>query len=126
MAHILVLDDVLDAAVLAQKILGKKGHQVTVFTDEDKAMRHAAQHRVDLAILDINLKKTDGISLLAEFRRRKPAMRVIMLTGHPSGEAARQAQLLGAAAYCVKPVDKNELEEKVAAALAGTPTSEES
>jgi len=36
-----------------------------------------------------------------------------MLTGYPTIETAGQALKLGAAEYCVKPIDKEELEEKV-------------
>ena len=117
MAHIFVLDDVLDAAVLTQRILTRKGHQVTIFTDEREALLYAMKNQVDLAILDINLKKTNGIAVLEELRRADPTIRVIMLTGYPTIETARQALHLGAADYCVKPIDKNELEQKVSAAL---------
>ena len=118
MAHIFVLDDVLDAAVLTQRILTKKGHQVTIFTDEQEALQYARINQVDLAILDINLKKTNGISVLEELKRADPTIRVIMLTGYPTIETARQALHLGATDYCVKPIDKSELEQKVSAALA--------
>jgi DNA-binding NtrC family response regulator len=121
MAHIFVLDDVLDAAVLAQRILTRKGHQVTIFTDEQEALRYAMNTQVDLAILDINLKKTNGITVLEVLRRTSPTTQVIMLTGYPTIETARQAMRLGAAGYCVKPIDKSELEEKVSAALDNCP-----
>lgn len=117
MAHIFVLDDVLDAAVLTQRILSKKGHQVTIFTDEQEAMQYVTENQVDLAILDINLKKTNGLGVLEELRRADPKIRVIMLTGYPTIETARQALRLGATDYCVKPIDKSELEQKVSAAL---------
>ena len=122
MAHIFVLDDVLDAAVLTQRILTKKGHQVTIFTDEQEALQYALGHRIDLAILDINLKKTNGISVLEELRRADPTIRVIMLTGYPTIETARQALQLGAADYCIKPIDKSELEQKVSAVLGNCPS----
>ena len=41
-----------------------------------------------------------------------------MLTGYPTLETARQSKELGAFDYCIKPIDKDELEEKVASALA--------
>ena len=117
MAHIFVLDDVLDAAVLTQRILSRKGHQVAIFTDEQEALQYARNNEVDLGILDINLKRTNGITVLEELKRTNPRLRVIMLTGYPTIETARQALHLGAADYCVKPLDKNELEQKVSAAL---------
>jgi YesN/AraC family two-component response regulator len=36
-----------------------------------------------------------------------------MLTGYPTVETAREAISLGADEYCVKPIDRDELEEKV-------------
>lgn len=118
MANILVLDDVFDAGILTKKILDKKGHDVIIFTDEDDALAYARNHRVDLAILDIKLKKMSGIEVLEELKKICPAIKVLMLTGYPSMETARQALNLGAREYCVKPIDKEELEEKVALVLA--------
>jgi DNA-binding NtrC family response regulator len=124
MAVILVLDDVLDAAVMVGKILKRKNHQVEVFTDEADALVFAGSHRVDLAIIDIRLKKMLGTEVLEELKKISPETRVIMLTGYPTLETARRAQELGAFDYCIKPLDIEELEEKVAEALAGLPDAD--
>ena len=118
MALILVLDDVLDAGVMVKQILKRKNHEVEVFTDEADALAFAASRQVDLAIIDIRLKKMLGTEVLAELKKISPSTKVIMLTGYPTLETARQAQELGAFDYCIKPIDKTELEEKVAEALA--------
>ena len=117
MAKILVLDDVEDAVVLIQKILGRKGHDVAGFTDEEQAIAHARLKDVDLLILDIKLKKLSGIEVLQEIKKANPAVKAIMLTGYPTLETAREAKELGAQEYCVKPIEKEELEEKVAQVL---------
>lgn len=117
MAHILVLDDVPEAGMLVQKILGKKGHAVVAFTGEEEALAYARHHRIDLAILDIKLQRGDGIAVLAELKKMDPAMRAIILTGYPTVETARQAKDLGANDYCVKPIEKKELEAKVTAVI---------
>jgi DNA-binding NtrC family response regulator len=119
MARILVLDDVLDAGNLVKRILQRKGHEVDVFTEEEDAINHARSSEVDLAILDIKLKKMNGVEVLAELKKIVPDMRAIMLTGYPTMETARESLKLGANEYCVKPIDKDELEEKVAKVLAG-------
>jgi DNA-binding NtrC family response regulator len=106
MAEILTLDDVLDATVLVGKILRKKGHTVHTFTEEDEAIAFARKHPVDLAILDIKLKKMSGIEVLAVLKEDNPAVRAIMLTGYPTMETAREAISLGADEYCVKPIDR--------------------
>ena len=117
MGRILVLDDVLDAGVMIRQILKRRNHEVEVFTDEADALAHIAAHPVDLAIIDIRLKKMLGTEVLAEMKRISPSTKVLMLTGYPTLETARQAQELGAFDYCIKPIDKTELEEKVAEAL---------
>ena len=118
MAVILTLDDVLDATVLVGKILRKRGYTVHTFTEEDEAIAFARQNTVDLAILDIKLKKMSGIEVLAILKEDTPAMGAIMLTGYPTMETAREAISLGADEYCVKPIDRSELEEKVEKVLA--------
>jgi DNA-binding NtrC family response regulator len=113
MAKILALDDVLDAVILIKRILEKKGHTVIPFIEEEDAILHVESNDVDLAILDIKLKKMSGVEVLEEMKKRSPSIRVIMLTGYPTIETARECLKLGAAEYCVKPIDKDELEEKV-------------
>lgn len=113
MADIIALDDVRDATVLIGKILTKKGHTVHTFTEEDDAIAYAKSNNVDLAILDIKLKKMSGVEVLAILKNIDPTMRAIILTGYPTVETAREAISLGADEYCVKPIDRDELEEKV-------------
>ena len=109
----MVLDDVLDAVTLLRRILEKKGHTVYGFTEEEEAIEHIRVHEVDLAILDIKLKKISGIEVLAVLKNIDPGIAVIMLTGYPTLESARESLKLGASEYCVKPIDKDEIEEKV-------------
>jgi DNA-binding NtrC family response regulator len=118
MANIMVLDDVMDAVELIRKILSRKGHTVTGFTEEEDAVAHVRANPTDLCIIDIKLKKMSGIDVLGLLKQARPSVKVIMLTGYPTLETAREAMKLGALEYCVKPIEKNELEEKVAKLLA--------
>ena len=72
---------------------------------------------VDLAILDIKLKKMSGVEVLGYMKEIKPEIKVIMLTGYPTIETAQESIELGAGEYCVKPIDKKELEDKVSEVL---------
>ncbi|WP_027720668.1 response regulator [Maridesulfovibrio zosterae] len=119
MAHILVLDDVVDAGILLKRILERKGHKVSVFSDEQDALNFVAKNSVDLSILDIKLKKMTGVEVLEEMKKVSPEIKVIMLTGYPTLETARESLKHGANEYCVKPIDKEELEVKVEDVLAG-------
>ena len=117
MAEIIVLDDVQDASILISKILAKQGHNTHSFTEEEDTISFVKKNHVDLAILDIKLKKMSGIEVLTILKQINPAIRVIMLTGYPSVETARDSLSQGADEYCVKPIDRDELEEKVAKVL---------
>ncbi|OGR36709.1 MAG: response regulator [Desulfovibrionales bacterium GWA2_65_9] len=117
MASIIVLDDVADAAIMIKRILSRQGHTVEAFTEEQQAIGFVRQNPVDLAILDIKLLKMTGVEVLEELKKITPGIRAIMLTGYPTLETARQALELGANAYCVKPIDKDELEATVASVL---------
>ncbi len=117
MSNILVLDDVQDAVGLMRKVLTRQGHSVVTFTEEQEAIDHVENNEVELAILDIKLKKMNGIQVLEEMKKRRPQLKAIMLTGYPTLETARTAMELGAGEYCVKPIDITELKEKVADVL---------
>jgi len=117
MAKIVVLDDVMDAGILIKKILEKKGHEVFSFTEEEEAINFIKKNQVDLAILDIKLKKMTGVEVLEEIKKITPGIKTMMLTGYPTINTARQTMSLGAEEYCVKPINKQELEEKVAAIM---------
>ncbi|MGD8380561.1 MAG: response regulator [Syntrophobacterales bacterium] len=113
MARILVLDDEVDAVMLLRRILHERGHQVFGFTEEEEAIAHARANSVDLAIIDIRLKKILGVEVLEELKKIVPHIRAILLTGYPTLETAQKAFELGVSEYMVKPVDIDELEEKV-------------
>ncbi|MFP4193647.1 MAG: response regulator [Desulfobacterales bacterium] len=117
MSSIMVVDDVEDAGAMVQRILERKGHSVDVFTEEEDALNHAREQDVDIAILDIKLKKMSGVELLKKIKEARPDIEVLMLTGYPTLETAREAMGHGAREYLVKPIDKNELEEKVQSVL---------
>ena len=60
---------------------------------------------------------TSGIEVLAILKENTPSLRAIILTGFPTIETAREAISLGADEYCVKPIDREELEQKVTSVL---------
>jgi DNA-binding NtrC family response regulator len=117
MTKVLVLDDVWDAGELVRRILERKGYEVIPFTEEEEALGYIKENQVEVAILDMKLKKMSGVEVLEELLRLSPETKVLMLTGYPTLETARESLQLGAKKYLVKPIDKQELEEKVAETL---------
>jgi len=121
MAIVATLDDVYDEGILIQRILKRKGHTVHPFTEEEDFLSFIKKEPIDMAILDLKLKKLSGVEVLEETKKISPAIKVIMLTGYPTIETAQQCLQLGADEYLVKPIDIYELEDKVEAVLGMTP-----
>lgn len=70
-------------------------------------------HNPDLIITDIRMPKMDGLSAMAELKRRKRDVQVLLLTGYAEFEYAHKALEQGACGYLVKPVDDAELENQL-------------
>ncbi len=121
MAIVATLDDVYDEGILIQRILKRKGHTVHPFTEEEDFLSFIKKEAVDMAILDMKLKKLSGVEVLEETKKISSAIKVIMLTGYPTIETAQQCLQLGADEYLVKPIDIYELEEKVETVLGDHP-----
>jgi two-component system response regulator DesR len=68
----------------------------------DEVVRHALQHRPDVAVLDIEMPGQDGIEAAAELRRKLPACRVLILTTFGKPGLMRRAMAAGASGFMLK------------------------
>jgi len=71
----------------------------------------------DLVVSDVRMPGMGGLELLAEARRRRPDLPVVLLTGHGSVPLAVEAMRAGAANFLTKPFDLDELEQVIRATL---------
>jgi DNA-binding response OmpR family regulator len=62
-------------------------------------------------VLDLRMPGIDGLEVLRRVKLEKPAVEVIILTGHGSEQEERRALELGAFAYLEKPVNIDVLAE---------------
>jgi two-component system, NarL family, response regulator DesR len=68
----------------------------------DQVVPAALEHRPDVAVLDIGLPGTDGITAAAELIRRLPGCRVLILTGMAAASALSAALRAGVSGYLLK------------------------
>jgi len=106
---ILVVDDDRNLLEIIEMRLESSGYTVTTTLAEEEARQMTAGQSFDLAIVDLQLAKQDGISLMEELHLVQPDMPVIILTAHGSIESAVEAMRRGAYTYLTKPFDHREL-----------------
>jgi DNA-binding NarL/FixJ family response regulator len=68
----------------------------------DRIVPAALEHRPDVALLDIDLPGTDGLTAAAALRDRLPACRVLILTGLAADGAEGRALAAGVSGFLVK------------------------
>ncbi|HEY4827116.1 MAG TPA: response regulator transcription factor [Solirubrobacteraceae bacterium] len=87
--------------------------------DGIEAVQRALAEDVDLAILDITMPRLTGLHAARELRRRRPGVRVLMLSMHENKRYLYEALKVGASGYVLKTVADRDLVEACRAALRG-------
>lgn len=72
---------------------------------------------IDLVIMDVGLPDYDGVELLRRVRASGRDVKVIMISGEGKLESAKQALMLGAIAFLLKPFNLAEILTIVAMGL---------
>lgn len=95
--------------------LRKSGYLVDVAGDGEEGLWLAESHDYDAVVLDIMLPKRDGLSVLAELRRKGKSTHVLLLTARDTIADRVQGLRGGADDYLVKPFALEELLARVEA-----------
>src|SRR5882724_10472575 len=110
MAKILIADDQEMMRDSLAATLAREGHEVIAAGDGQAALqRLSGSGRVDLLISDLKMPKMTGIELLAETKKLRPDMPVVLMTAFASVQTAVEAMKLGAYDYIQKPFDGEEI-----------------
>jgi DNA-binding NarL/FixJ family response regulator len=87
--------------------------------DGAEAVARGLQDDVDLAVIDITMPRMTGLHAARELHRRRPNLRILMLSMHENERYLYEALKAGAAGYVVKTVADRDLVEAVRAAMRG-------
>jgi len=102
--RILVADDHPIVRSGLKKVLDAQSDLEVVAEAEDgaEAVKKALAGDVDLAILDVSMPKTTGIQAADELHKRKPELRLLMLSMYDSEQFLFQSLKAGASGYVLK------------------------
>jgi len=87
--------------------------------DGAEAVRLAVEHHPDVAVIDLQLPRLDGIETIRRLTRDCPGTRVVVLTSHAGDADIFPAIHAGALSYLLKEATPDELADAVRAAAAG-------
>jgi len=115
--RILVIEDDAALAAYVRKGLESEHYAVDVALDGEQGALMASEVDYDLLVLDLNLPKLDGISVLHCVRPNKPQMPVLVLTARARVEDRVHALDSGADDCIIKPFSFSELSARVRALM---------
>jgi DNA-binding NarL/FixJ family response regulator len=89
--------------------------------DGGAAVERALAEEVDLAVLDVTMPRLTGLQAAAELSKRKPELKVLMLSMHDNEQYLFQALQAGASGYVLKTAADRDLVEACRSAMRGEP-----
>ena len=111
--NILLIDDEEDFLETTSRRLQRRDFEVKTAVRCAEAMPEVVAGWPHVVVLDVMLPDTDGMECLHQIKQQAPHLPVVMLTGHASMQASLQGLEHGASDYCLKPIELDELVEKI-------------
>ncbi len=109
--RVLVIDDDPLILELVQTILEAEGHSTDLLLSGETAVERARNTKPDLILLDIVMRTSHGMEVLAALRQTAPQVPVVLLSGavRQVADMPEIARALGARDYIEKPFDAQRL-----------------
>ena len=119
--RILIADDFAVVRSGLRRLLDAKPdlEVVAEAADGHEAVEKALAEDVDLAILDVSMPRMTGIQAAAELHKRKPELRLLMLSMHDSEQFLYEALKAGASGYVLKSGADTDIVDACRAAMRG-------
>jgi DNA-binding NarL/FixJ family response regulator len=119
--RILIADDHAIVRSGLRKVIDPKPDLEVVAEAEDgaEAVDKALAEEVDLAILDVSMPRLTGIQAAAELRKRKPELKILMLSMYDSEQFLFEALKAGASGYVLKSGADEDIVDAARAAMRG-------
>ncbi len=110
---LLIVDDEIEFATTLAERMELRGIETQTANNGQEALEKVYFSPPDIVILDLKMPDMNGLEVLQGIKVLHPAIEVIMLTGHGSTASGIEGKEKGAFDYIMKPVDLNDLLEKI-------------
>ncbi len=119
LAHIVVVDDDKLLGLAIRDLLQQANYHVTVLTDGRDVAGLLETMQIDLFLMDLVMVHMHGLDALKVIKERSPRSKVIMLSAYGTEEYIRQAEMLGADGFMIKPFGFETLVKRIQTVLSG-------
>ena len=106
---ILVVDDSEVVRLSHSRSLSGAHCSVQVVASGAEALEAMERRAFDVVLLDLRMPGMDGMAVLKTIKQRWPESEVVVITGYPTIETAKEAVRLGAYDYLAKPVGPDDV-----------------
>jgi DNA-binding response OmpR family regulator len=117
--RVLVIDDEEELVSTLVERMMLRGIEADGAVTAKDALRALQERNVDVVVLDVMMPGMDGLELLRKIKKTYPALQVILLTGRGSEKESEIGLAEGAFDYLIKPIDIEELIERMKQAVSG-------
>jgi len=115
--NILLIDDELEFIDTLAERLELRGYTAKIAEDGETGISMVSNNSFDVAILDLMMPGLNGLETLKQIKVIDKTLPVILLTGHGSTKDGMEGMRIGAFDFLMKPLDINELLEKIKLAI---------
>jgi PleD family two-component response regulator len=112
---ILVVDDDEDSRTLLAHLLKREGYEVATAIDGQDAVEKLPDASIDVLLLDVMMPRMDGFAVCEALKKdqKTASLPVILLTARDDMETRANGMKLGVSDFLAKPVNKQELFQRV-------------
>jgi CheY-like chemotaxis protein len=101
--EIMIVDDEPQVAEVLARSLNRQGHHTTVVHSGQEALDQLSTLPLDAMFLDVSMPGMNGLDVMAEVKRLKPALAVVIITGNATADEVERVKQLGAVDVIQKP-----------------------
>lgn len=102
MTTLLIVDDNSEMRQLVRRIMSKVCDEIFECEDGDEVLAAFATHHPDWILMDIEMKRTDGLTATAQLMRSYPEAKVIVVSKYTDQETRQAASNAGACSFLGK------------------------
>ncbi|HUN07222.1 MAG TPA: response regulator [Aggregatilineales bacterium] len=119
MSRIVLIEDNVNNARIAQKLLNRAGHEVVTAEDGETGLEKVLELTPDIVLVDLGLPDVDGQTVVGMMRQQESLKqtRIIAFTAWPEATAQEMALAYGCDGVITKPIDTRQFAAQVVAFL---------